>query len=74
MNSEMLVTLAAALAAGALFAYASWRANLPPNPNKPRMLPWHAIIVMSALALILACVHGVNLMGVETGALTARPG
>ncbi|MGE0044145.1 MAG: hypothetical protein AB7J28_06735 [Hyphomonadaceae bacterium] len=67
MDLETIITLAVMAAAGVLFAYAQWKAELPPNPNKPRLLPWRTIIVLSAVLFVLALVHLVNLMGVETG-------
>ncbi len=73
MNIDLILTLAAALAAGVLFAFASWRDAQPADPLKPRLIPWRALIIVSALLVVLALVHAVNLLGVETGTQLRAP-
>lgn len=65
----MNTTLMAFAACAALCAYASWKAARPVVFGKPRMLPWRTIIIISGAGAVLAMVHAVNLMGVETGRL-----
>lgn len=66
MAEDFWITLAAVVGFVGFCIYASWRANLPPNPKKPRLLPWNALIIFSAFLAFLAIVHFVNLLGVDT--------
>ncbi|MGE0830864.1 MAG: hypothetical protein AB7O04_16140 [Hyphomonadaceae bacterium] len=66
MDDIRIVGALAALCAG-LFAYASWRADQPPNPNKPRLLPWRTIIVVSGAVGALFIIHLVRLAAETLG-------
>jgi hypothetical protein len=60
------------LAAGAGgFALCSWRAQLPTQFGKVRLIPWTFLSLACAVWAIFMLVHVVNLLGIETGG--ARP-
>lgn len=62
MSMTLTLSLLAALAAMALFA--GWRGSLPPNLVKgPRMIPWRAIMVVSAAGVAMVGVHLATLLG-----------
>jgi hypothetical protein len=63
----LIPTLVALAAAGALFAFASWRAALPADPLRPRLAPWRGIILAAGVISLLLLVHVINLLGVTTG-------
>ena len=67
MEAETWTTLGVLAAAGAVLIYGRWRSSLPPNPRKPRLLPWRPILIGAAFVALLAIVHLVNLAGIETG-------
>ena len=46
---------------------ANWRAGLPWDDAKPRVLPWRLILVFSGFFFFILVVHLVNLAGIETG-------
>jgi putative copper export protein len=45
------------VALAAVFGYASWRAALPPDPARPRMVPWRGISVTAAALTFLALLY-----------------
>lgn len=47
--------------------YSNWKAGLPWDDAKPRVLPWRLIMILSAFAAFLVIVHALNLAGFETG-------
>ncbi|MEO0982399.1 MAG: hypothetical protein AAFX03_07085 [Pseudomonadota bacterium] len=51
----------------ALIWFANWKASQPWDDMKPRILPWRFIMILAVFALILALVHAINLLGVDTG-------
>ena len=56
------------LAAGVgLAVFANWRAGLPADPLRPRMIPWKFLIILAGFWCVLMVVHAANLLGVETG-------
>ena len=67
MDLDWMLTLGALAAATAVLIYGRWRTSLPPNPNKPRLLPWRPILIVAAFAALMAAVHLVNLAGFATG-------
>lgn len=64
---DPLLTVAALAAFGALAVLANHRMGQPFDPARPRVVPWGLVLVCSVFAMVLALVHGVNLLGVETG-------
>ena len=63
MTAGPLLALAIALAA--LAGFAGWRGARPPNPMKgPRLIPWRAIMVVSATAAILCFATAERMVGI----------
>jgi hypothetical protein len=60
-----LWTVVTLVAAG---VFCGWRGARPPNPLRgPRLIPWRALMVVSATGAMVFTVHLVNLLGVATG-------
>ena len=64
MNPELLVTLGALLAELIVFGLCYIRAKQPPNPLKPRLLPYGLIMLFLGLAVFVTTAHTI---GVITG-------
>lgn len=65
---EYPLTLSLLAAFVAVAAFCGWRGALPPNPMKgPRLVPWRALMVLSAAGALLMLVHLANLAGLNTG-------
>lgn len=67
MTLDLAVTLTALAACAGLFVFASRRADRAPDPLRPRLVPWRAVVVTAGAAGLLAVVHLLNLMGLRTG-------
>ena len=50
-----------------LIVLGNWRAGLPPDPLRPRMVSWNFITLLAGLWCVMMVVHAVNLLGFETG-------
>ncbi len=64
---DWILTFAALAALAGLAVFANWRAGQPWNDLKPRRLPWRVIMIAAVFGLVVALVHAVNLLGVDTG-------
>ena len=64
---DWILTLSGLVASAILGIVANWRAGLPWNDSKPRIVPWRPVIVLSGFLFVVLLVHVVNLVGVETG-------
>lgn len=64
---DWTLTLGAIAGFAALAILANARAGRPFDPGKPALIPWRMVLIFSAFFVILALVHMVNLIGVETG-------
>lgn len=61
---SLSVTLALIIAAVALTVFAGWRGAQPWDPRKGvRMIPWRAIMLLSATAVFILAIHLAALMG-----------
>jgi hypothetical protein len=64
---DMPLTLAVTAAFVGLTVFAGWRGARPPNLVKgPRMIPWRALMVASAAAVVVLLVHVASLLGLHT--------
>jgi hypothetical protein len=50
-----------------LAAYGNWKAQQPRKLLQVWSINWHFVIIVCGLICVLAVVHAVNLLGVETG-------
>lgn len=64
---DLILTISGLVAFLVLGVVANWRAGLPWNDAKPRILPWRFILVLSGFCFFVLVVHLVNLAGIETG-------
>jgi hypothetical protein len=66
MGLHLTLALAAACAAAA--ALCGWRGARAPDPRRgPRLIPWRALMMLTAAFAMLFVVHLVNLLGMTTG-------
>lgn len=65
---DWVITAGLVLGGAGLAVFAGWRGAKPSQPALgPRLAPWRLIMVLSATLVMLALVHAVNLLGIETG-------
>jgi len=64
---DWILTLCGMAGFAILGVIANWRAGLPWNDAKPRVVPWRLVIVLSGFAFVVLLIHLANLAGVETG-------
>lgn len=64
---DWILTLGGMLAMAVLGFVANWRAGLPWDDLKPRIVPWRIVLIFSGFVFVVLLVHLVNLAGVETG-------
>lgn len=64
---DWILTLGGLVAFAVLAVVANWRAGLPWDDAKPRVLPWRLILIFSGFVCVVLLVHLVNLAGVQTG-------
>lgn len=64
---DWFLTIIGLLLCGLAYWFTSYRAGLPRDDMKPKRLPWHLLMVLSAFAGAILFVHVINLLGVETG-------
>ena len=67
MSLDFIFTVTAMICSVMLAIVANWRAGLPWNDAKPRILPWRLILIFSGFVFVVLLIHLVNLAGVETG-------
>jgi hypothetical protein len=63
MRLDLLLALATAAALGGFAIYASWRASLPADPLKPRLLPWRALMIGATTGVVLALAAAASFLG-----------
>lgn len=66
-SANFLITLAVAVAALAVIGIIAWRERRPRHSLNPGLLPPMPVILFSGIVALLALVHLVNLLGVQTG-------
>lgn len=66
MTSLIITILVFIAAAGGVF-FASQKMGGVRKDGRPNQVPWGLVMVGCILVGFLAMVHGINLMGVETG-------
>lgn len=64
---DWILTISGLIALIVLAVIANYRAGLPWNDAKPRIVPWKLVLVFSGFAFFVLVVHLVNLVGIETG-------
>jgi len=62
MNTELIITLCIVAGLFTLLALCIVRVRQPPNPMKPRLLPYGIITIFITLALFLAMAHTVSIL------------
>ena len=68
---DLTVTAAAAILFLILAVLFGWLGARPINVLKgPRLIPWHPLMMICVVGLMLMMVHLVNLLGVQTGGQT----
>ncbi len=68
MTIELAATMAVVLAAAGFSVFSGWRGAQPPDLARgPRLVPWRPLMMAAGLLTLLALVHLLNLLGVETG-------
>ena len=64
---DWILTISGLIGFVVLGLVANWRAGLPWNDAKPRILPWRLILILCGFCFFVLVVHLVNLFGIETG-------
>lgn len=64
---DLTLTMIGLIGMLALGIVANWRAGLPWNDLKPRIVPWRFVIILATFGFVVLLVHLVNLAGLETG-------
>lgn len=64
---DLIFTIGGLIGFAVLGVVANWRAGLPWNDAKPRIVPWRLVIVLSGFGFVVLLIHLANLVGVETG-------
>lgn len=64
---DWILTISGLICAAGLCVIANWRAGLPWNDAKPRIVPWRLVLIFSGFVFVVLLVHVANLVGVETG-------
>lgn len=62
-----IITILVLLLAGSGVFFASRKLGGVRKDGRPHLLPWGLIMVGGILVFVLAMVHGINLLGFETG-------
>jgi hypothetical protein len=58
MPNDAVISLAGGVLCAGIFVFASRHASRPADPLRPRLLPWHTILIISGAACVLAIAHG----------------
>lgn len=65
---EWPLTLAATAVLAAFSAFCGWKGSRPPDIHRgPRLAPWHFLMMLGAVGVMLMVVHMLNLAGLKTG-------
>ncbi len=64
---DLAMTLAGLGAFAGLSVLANWQSGRKWHGERPRIVPWRTVLVLSAFCLVVLLVHLLNLFGVETG-------
>lgn len=67
MSLHLILTLAGIVVSAGIAGFCSWRASLPRDDLKPKMLPWRFLMILAAFVTMLMLVHLINVLGYETG-------
>jgi len=62
MNTELIITLAVLAAEIAFFGFCYLRSKQPPNPLKPRLLPYTLIMLFLSLAVLVTLAHTISVV------------
>lgn len=65
--AALIITIIVFVAAGGGVLFASQKMGGVRKDGRPNQVPWGLVMVACILVGFLAMVHGINLMGVETG-------
>lgn len=66
-SANFLITFAIAVAALVVIGIIAWRERRPRYSLNPGLLPPTPVIIFSGIVALLAIVHLLNLLGVQTG-------
>lgn len=62
MSVELILTLAILVAELGLIAVCRVKLKQPPNPNRPRLLPYVAFMIMLSFGAMVTAAHSVSLI------------
>jgi hypothetical protein len=65
---EWIITLCVIGVSLVMTGFAAWQSGRPRKDSlQTKWIPWRFVVLVSGAVLVLAVVHAVNLMGIETG-------
>jgi type II secretory pathway component PulL len=65
---ELILTIILAGLAGLTTLFAAWKSGRPrKDTHRTSWISWRIVTIFAGAILVLAVVHGVNLMGIQTG-------
>jgi hypothetical protein len=62
MSTELILTITILVAEVALIVYCRTRLKQPPNPTRPRILPYGAIMIILTFGAFVTAAHTVTLV------------
>jgi TRAP-type C4-dicarboxylate transport system permease small subunit len=62
MSAELILTFAILIAEIGLIALCRFKLKQPPNPQRPRILPYGAFMIMLSFGALLTVAHTVSLV------------
>ncbi|HXQ46059.1 MAG TPA: hypothetical protein VN806_05545 [Caulobacteraceae bacterium] len=69
---NLTVTLALLALGLAATVGCGWMGARPKNYLKPRLIPWQILMLVSAVFVLVVCIHLLNLFGMTTGGSGGR--
>ena len=67
LTTDLLMSIGALVFFVRISVFASHRAGLPYDVERPKKLPWRLIMIISGFLAAMVLVHMINLFGYETG-------